>query len=119
MKEHIFYIREQPFTNKGGITVVFYETKTERSTTIVSYGVAYCSPNDLFNKKIGVSLAKHSFTGNDEEINFKLSGEIEIGVQDPYLSTIRYSIVSDILRSDKTKKKWVKQLLTWYYYEYH
>jgi len=47
--------------NRGGVTVAYRKCSNWRNTRMVEVSLAYCSPKDSFNKKIGVELAVARF----------------------------------------------------------
>lgn len=47
--------------NRGGVTIAYRKCSNWRNTRMVEVALAYCSPKDSFNKKIGVQLAVDRF----------------------------------------------------------
>lgn len=56
-----------PFKNKGGVTIAYSVLSEFKNTRMVEVAVAYCSPHDVFNKKIGTKIALDRFL-NEETI---------------------------------------------------
>ena len=50
-----------PYDNRGGVTIAYRKCSTWSNTRMVEVSLAYCSPKDSFNKKIGVELAVTRF----------------------------------------------------------
>jgi hypothetical protein len=47
--------------NRGGVTIAYRKCSEWRNTRMVEVALAYCSPKDSFNKKIGAELAVDRF----------------------------------------------------------
>lgn len=47
--------------NRGGVTIAYRKTSGWKNTRMVEVALAYCSPHDSFNKKIGTELAVDRF----------------------------------------------------------
>ena len=47
--------------NRGGVTIAYRKCSNWRNTRMVEVSLAYCSPKDSFNKKIGAELAVDRF----------------------------------------------------------
>jgi hypothetical protein len=54
-----------PFKNKGGVTIAYSIMNDFKNTRMVEVAVAYCSPHDVFNKKIGTQIAVDRFLNNE------------------------------------------------------
>lgn len=54
-----------PFNNKGGVTIAYSVANDFRNTRMVEIAVAYCSPHDIFNKKIGTRIAVDRFLAEE------------------------------------------------------
>ncbi len=50
-----------PRHNRGGVTIAYRKTSEWKNTRMVEVALAYCSPQDSFNKKIGAQLAVNRF----------------------------------------------------------
>ena len=50
-----------PRHNRGGVTIAYRKTSEWKNTRMVEVALAYCSPQDSFNKKIGAELAVNRF----------------------------------------------------------
>jgi hypothetical protein len=51
--------------NRGGVTIAYRKCSNWRNTRMVEVSLAYCSPKDSFNKKIGVQLAVDRFVNGN------------------------------------------------------
>jgi len=51
--------------NRGGVTIAYRKCSNWRNTRMVEVALAYCSPKDSFNKKIGVELAVERFVNGN------------------------------------------------------
>jgi hypothetical protein len=51
--------------NRGGVTIAYRKCSNWRNTRMVEVALAYCSPKDSFNKKIGAELAVDRFVNGN------------------------------------------------------
>lgn len=64
------------------------------NTTIVEYGVAFCSPKDVFCKKVGNKMANDRLTKTDETGVFNYSG-LAIAAQTTHVDVV-FAVLSSI-----------------------
>lgn len=53
------------YHNFGGATVVYRKCENYKNSRMVEVAVAYCSPHDTYNKKIGIALAVEKYCNGE------------------------------------------------------
>jgi hypothetical protein len=49
-------------TGKGGVTLAYRKCSEYRNSRMVEVATSYCSPHEVFNKKIGNAIARQNFS---------------------------------------------------------
>lgn len=57
----ILIVHAMGIKNKGGVTIAYRKMNEHKNCRMVEVAVAYCSPQDIFSKKIGTRKALDNF----------------------------------------------------------